>query len=372
MPFEICHITTVHPLFDIRIYHKECSSLIKNGYKVSLIVQHDNSKAISGIEVIPLPKYRNRLFRMFFISFLAFIKALKRRATIYHFHDPELIPIAILLKCLRKKVIYDVHEDYPRQILSKYYISPYLRRIIATIVEIIENWASKKFDAVICVTPFIEKRFINLDCKTFLVQNMPSLSEFVEIRSNINKKEKQVCYIGAIDEIRGILNIIDAVQDLEVKLVLGGHFSNEKVKKLATKRQGWNNVEYLGFINREKVKEVLSKSLAGLVLFLPEKNHVNSQPNKLFEYMAAGIPVICSDFPIWKEIVEKNNCGICVNPLNTEEIKNAITYIIQNPIKAKEMGENGRKAVIEKYNWQNEEKKLLEAYKNLIDIDSQI
>jgi len=129
---------------------------------------------------------------------------------------------------------------------------------------------------------------------------------------------------------------------------------------------GWQNVETLGYLDRNAVKSTLSRSMRGLVLFHPEPNHVNAQPNKMFEYMSAGIPVIASNFPLWKEIVEGTECGICVDPLNPKEIADAIRWIIEHPVEASRMGENGRKAVEERYNWGIEEKKLLELYNKIL------
>ena len=85
----------------------------------------------------------------------------------------------------------------------------------------------------------------------------------------------------------------------------------------------------------------------------------------MFEYMAAGIPVVASNFPLWKEIIEENKCGICVEPANVEQISDAVNYLLNNPEEAQRMGANGRKAVEEKYNWNNEAKTLLQLYCDL-------
>lgn len=363
---KVCHITTVHPLFDTRIFYKECKTLAEAGYNVTLIVQHDKEETIEGINIIPLPRPQNRFQRMVSLVRYAFKLAVKQDADIYHFHDPELIPIGLRLKKLGKKVIYDVHEDVPRQILSKYYFLKIIRPTIAKLFELYENRASKHFDAIITATPFINERFIKLGCNAININNFPLLSEFMMDDTDWRKKERAVCYVGGLDEIRGLYQMIEAIGKIDVKLILAGNFTTEEQKNKAMSLKGWQNVEYLGFVNREKVKEIFLRSMGGLVLFLPEPNHVNAQPNKMLEYMSEGLPVISSYFPLWRKIIEGNKCGICVNPLNPEEIAKAIEYLVNNPDEAREMGKNGKRVVLEKYNWDKEKEKLLDLYRNIL------
>ncbi|MEM0325393.1 MAG: glycosyltransferase family 4 protein [Candidatus Aenigmatarchaeota archaeon] len=364
---KICHITTVHPLNDTRIFLKECKSLVNAGYDVYLIVTADKDTTIDGVKILGLPSYESRIKRMLLKSRIAFKRALEVNADIYHFHDPELIPIGLKLKKLGKKVIYDVHEDVPRDILSKHYISKHFRFMISKIFEIYENYASKKFDYLITATPHIRDRFTEIGCRAVDVQNMPILEEFTQIEHDWSKKEKAICYVGGINKIRGCAEIINSVKDLnDVKLYLAGRIEENMCKDFIDKISSENtNMIYLGFLDRKLMSNIFKKVMAGLVLFHPEDNHINALPNKLFEYMSAGLPVIASDFPLWKEIIETNNCGICVNPFNIKEISNAINYIVNNPLEAKKMGDNGRKVVLEKYNWETEKFKLLEIYKNL-------
>ena len=131
-------------------------------------------------------------------------------------------------------------------------------------------------------------------------------------------------------------------------------------------KKDWDIVNNYGYINRKETIQIMSKSKVGMVTFFPVPNHIDSQPNKMFEYMSAGIPVIGSYFPLWKEILEVNECGICVNPEDSDDISKAIKYLIENEDTAEQMGKNGREAVLEKYNWGIEEKKLINIYKLLI------
>ena len=364
---KICHLTSVHSRHDTRIFLKECKSLAQNGFDVNLIVADGKGNdTVSDIKIYDVGKPENRIERMTKTTKKLFKKAIENDADVYHFHDPELIPIGLKLKKLGKKVIYDVHEDVPRQLLNKPYLNKINSFLISHIFEIYENYAAKKFDYIITATPYIRDRFKNLNKNTVDVNNFPLLSEFSTISNNL-QKENAVCYVGGITEIRGIKEMVKAMEFIpEVKLYLAGNFDEKNIEEEVKTYKGWLNVKYLGFLNRDEVLDVMSQSKAGIVVFYPLPNHIEAQPNKMFEYMSAGLPVIASNFPLWKEIVEGNQCGICVNPLEPKEIAKAIEYIVNHPEEAKKMGENGRRVVLEKYNWGKEKEKLIKIYEELL------
>ena len=147
---------------------------------------------------------------------------------------------------------------------------------------------------------------------------------------------------------------------------MAGEISESKVEESLKSSSGWVNVNELGLLDRKSVKSVMSESLAGIVTFHPHLNHIESQPNKMFEYMSAGLPVIASNFPLWKSIIEGNKCGICVDPKKPDQIANAIDFLFENPKIAISMGENGKKSIMKKYNWSIEEKKLIKLYEKLL------
>ena len=271
-----------------------------------------------------------------------------------------MIHIGRKLKRIGKKVIFDAHEDVPKQLLGKPYLTKTLRKLLSMIFSIYERKTCRKLDAIVTATPIIRDKFLKInDCVTD-INNFPLFNELYN-NTSTNKKKKQIAYIGGLTKIRGFQEIMQAMYKIntDVRLFIGG------VTSELNSNRDYNipsKVELLGFINRDKVKELLSESIAGLVVFLPVPNHIESQPNKMFEYMSAGIPVITSNFPLWREIIEKNNCGICVNPLNPEEIAKAVDYLVEHPEIAREMGKNGRLAVEQHYNWAIEEQKLLHLY----------
>lgn len=363
----VAHLTTVHGRMDTRIFFKQCRSLVANGHNVYLLVADGmGDEYKDGVSIIELGGPRDRLNRMLKTTRRLFKKAAKLDADIYHLHDPELIPTGLKLKNLGKKVIFDAHEDVSKQLLSKPYLDPFSARVLSAAISLFEFYACRRFDGIITATPFIRDKFLMINPNTLDINNFPRIGE---LDSAVPWAEKcnEVCYIGGISAIRGIREIVRACGFLRsnARLNLVGKFSESAVASEVRTYSGWSRVNEFGFLDRSGVRDVLSRSIAGLVLFYPEPNHVNAQPNKMFEYMSAAVPVIASNFPLWKRIIEEAECGVCVSSLDPKTIAAAIDHFIMNPDIARRMGEKGRQAVLNKYNWSIEEKKFLNFYEKL-------
>ncbi|MEX1014728.1 MAG: glycosyltransferase, partial [Candidatus Paceibacterota bacterium] len=295
----VVQLSSVHPSFDTRIYHKICKSLVKNGYSIDLIIQHQEDEIKDGITIRALPIAQKKSDRFLKIIPKLFKKCIQYpKDTIFHFHDPELIPIGFLLKFFGYKVIYDVHEDVPKDIKSKKWLPFYLRKFLPFIMKWLEKRAINAFSGTIVVTRAIENRLTSEN--TYLIQNFPIISkpDTSEAEQSKDKFKKSVFYVGDITLIRGLKENIKAVEltnELEdIQFILGGKFTPKELEYELKKEDGWKYVNFVGWIDRQKFNEYTTQSFAGLVTFHPEPNHIDAQPNKLFEYMHAGLPVIAS------------------------------------------------------------------------------
>ena len=150
------------------------------------------------------------------------------------------------------------------------------------------------------------------------------------------------------------------------KFHLAGKFESQRYENYIRNKKESKHIKFYNWVNRNEMLEILNQSMVGIVTYLPFPNHINAQPNKLFEYMSAGIPVIASDFPLWRQIIENEKCGLLVDTRNPQQIAEALDWIFDNPKEAKIMGDNGKKAVKDKYNWDLESTKLLGSYLSLL------
>jgi glycosyltransferase involved in cell wall biosynthesis len=363
-PGRVAHLTSAHPRYDARIFVKQCRTLAAHGYRVELVVADGKGdECKDGVAIHDVGVLAGRLKRIFRTSSRVLRKAVELDADIYQLHDPELIPIGLKLKRLGKAVIFDSHEDVPTQLLAKPYLEPVSRRALAASFAMYERFACARFDGVIAATSTIRDKFLQVNPNTVEVTNYPIIAEFDDAIS-WEDKTAEVCYVGGITAIRGMRELVRACSLLEspARLALAGQFSAPDLQPELSAMPGWERVTAHGLLDRVGVRQVMRRAMAGLVTLHPVPNYLDALPVKMFEYMAAGIPVIASCFPLWRDIIESAGCGVCVDPLDPVAIAAAIDSIVTNPGTARAMGENGRKAVREKYNWSAQAAKLIDFY----------
>jgi glycosyltransferase involved in cell wall biosynthesis len=356
-------MTSAHAAPDVRIFHKECVSLAMAGYEVHLVaagtLPEEEDRVVH--HSLNLNERWGRLGRMVLGSWKTYSLAKATQAQIVHFHDPELLPYGLLLKWQGRRVFYDAHEDLGRDVLMKAWIPRAFRKPIAAFVERLEHWVARRLDAVVAATPFIAQRFQGVGAVAVVVKNYPRLGELAQ--SNSKATRPSICYIGLISLERGIVEMLQAIEDLDVTLILAGAFNNQQTEEKARSQPGWSKVDYRGLLSRAEIATLCGQAQLGLCLLHPTPTYSQALPIKLFEYMSAGMPVLCSNIPLWMDIVQKAECGLCVDPKDTAAIHKAIRWFLSHADAAKTMGNKGREAVVEHYNWEKESEALLALYR---------
>lgn len=364
----VVHVTTVHPRDDIRIFHKECRSLARAGYEVVQVVGDGLGDAeVDGVRIVDIgPAPKGRLARMRTQPRRALEAVRRLRPALMHFHDPELLPIGGALAREGLPVIYDAHEDVPRQVLTKQWIAAPLRPLVSRLFERYEDARVRPLAAVVGATPHIARRFATNARRSVVVGNFPFLDELAPPTVPV-PRERAVCYVGGLTRTRGVREMVRAVAQVPgVTLVLCGAMEDAVFEAELSAEPGWCQVDWRGRVGREEVRDVMARCRAGLVTLSPMPSYVDSLPIKMFEYMSAELPVIASGFPLWREIVEATGCGTCVDPTDVDAIAAAIRAIVDDPPRIAAQGRAGRAAVLSTYNWPQSERALLALYDELL------
>ena len=368
---RIFMFSSVHRWNDTRIFYKQATSLAKK-YHIELHIPASfKHEIINDVNVFGLPLWKKINDRRNIRKEL-WRRIKKSNAEIYHFHDPELLWIGIKIRLyLKKKVIFDIHEDYESAILSKNWIPKYQRLVISKLFSVFERLAVIIIKNNIHTTELISDKFNNKTLNKEIIYNYP-------FRPNKEpntdcKIHNLIIYVGVITKIRGFNEIIKALFIVKKShnfkfLIIGSvpETYEEELHRLINDFDLTSNIEFTGLMKYEEIFEFIEKAIVGLLCYLPEPNHLVTFPNKIFEYISKGTPVIASDFPLYRQVVNGSNCGRLVNPTNCDDIAGAIIFALNNPDKMKDYGINGYNAIIDRYNWKIEEVKLLKYYDKLI------
>jgi glycosyltransferase involved in cell wall biosynthesis len=364
---EVVHLTSVHPPDDARIAARECRTLIEAGLSTTLVATDIGRSPFPDLPTRLVRRPSGRFWRMLLSPWRVTRVGLSLRAEVYHLHDPELVPAGLVLKLLGKRVVYDVHENLPKQVLGKRWLPGRLRPMAARVAALVERVADATFDAIVVANPTSLSRFRNT--RTILVRNYADVREFAQGAPSTAYRDRQplIAYVGAISRERGLFQMIDAmamVQHSDAMLVLAGPLPDDLLE-LVAERPGWDRVRAAGWHSRSAVHDLLGRSRIGIAVLHPLPNYLDNYPSKLFEYMASGIPAIVSDFPLWREVVMEADCGRVVDPMDSRAIAAAIDGLLADPEGAEAAGERGRVATHERLNWAAEGEKLVQLYLEL-------
>lgn len=358
---RVAHLTSLHPADDVRVFHKECRTLALSGYEVHLVAPEAWDETREGVRIHGFePPGGWRPLRIFRRLRRVYRVAREIRADVYHFHEPELVPVALLLRRHGPRAVYDVHEDH----VSTQAYEPHKpgKRLGFRLLEAL---ARRWCDGFVVATPAIGRLFP--PGRSIELRNYPLREEIAEPREHRNGAD--VVYVGGIiTPVRGLREMVEAAERLRnprARLILIGSFDSADVEQEARALSGWRRVEHLGRLERRELMDRLAAASVGLVVLHPERGFKKSLPIKLFEYMSAGLPVVASDFPYWRELLDPIGCATFVDPLDPGRIAAAVDDLLADEEHAREMGARGAAAVRERLNWEREAPKLLALYKRL-------
>jgi glycosyltransferase involved in cell wall biosynthesis len=346
--------------------------LAEAGFDVTYITSHDKTEQRDGVTIRGVPKARTRLQRLTRVLPAVIRAAFAEKGDIYHFHDVELLLAGFLLKLTGKKVIYDVHENYPADVFrEKPYIPAWIRHALSGSISAAEWTAGWWFDGVVAATGLIGARFPKR--KTVVVRNYARVAE---LQSGVEglpyaQRAPLALFTGGLTPIRcaeEMCSMSDALRDIPgyATVVVGRPNTPSYADELSTVK-GWDVMRFEGIVPMSRVRTLLGEARVALCLNRPRADFLDLATNKLFEYMAVGLPVVSTDIPYWRELIERTGCGIVVNGSKEGDLSAAVRWLLENPIEAEAMGAKGKAAAEELYDWSSEGRQLLSVYRRLLN-----
>jgi glycosyltransferase involved in cell wall biosynthesis len=371
---KVCHLSSVHLFNDTRILYRECQTLSRN-YDVTLVIPANKDMEIGKVHIKSVRKFQSRCLRIFVTIPMVLYEALNSKAKIYHFHDPELIGVGLVLKLLKRIVIIDIHEDYSFSFTHKKYLSKYSGKILQMFYTIILYPLIKYFDAIVVAWPMIGNKLLQDNIFSTLIQNFPSLSYFPEkCTPTIKSSDKIIRFVftGAITKERGIYEVFDFMEKciqkgLNVSIDFYGRFNDDEMEKYFYFRsKQLKKVKYNGWISPTDLFDTLKIYDFGFIFFHPIPNHIHSEPNKLFEFWAARVIPIVSKLPTLSSYINCANSGLTIDIFNMNKEFDKILPMLSDYSWQNINAKNGRDMILNKYNWDEESKKLVELYNRII------
>jgi len=366
---KICMLASTHGPNDGRIFQKEAKSLAKE-HEVTIIApaSESGSSIADGISIVTVKRPDSVALHP--LTLLRLFRAcLARDADVYHCHEPDALLIGVLAKYLKgKRVVYDIHEHWPSEIPFDLGLpdAAVLTRTFASLISPVELLLARFADAKIAVSESVAERFRGNGTDPVIISNY-SVADQAPPVPKARNSHSVVYMAGNMQMFHGIRECIQAISRVKAKfsdvsLTLVGNV-REDIGAIAAKTDPRPEITMTGYLPYREMYETLCRGSIGLLVFQPDYyNAYIGLPNKLFDYMLCGLPVVASDFPEIRKVVGGAGCGVLVDPTDPGAIAEAIVYLLEHPEEARRMGENGRRAVLERYNWGEMEKRLFGVY----------
>jgi len=372
---RVCHITTVHPAKDARIFYRMCRGLAARRIEVVEIApgRFGAEPCLQPSEWNDAIAKASRPLR----AVLALRAAVAEHAQVYHFHDPEFIPMALALKLLKpdSAVVYDVHEDYPSMMRDKYWLPPWLRPALSLGMRWANRVAGRWLDGIVVADPGVAAEFAAITPgKIFVYYNFPSLSLFGRPPAAQSKAEVDLIYVGGLSERAGIFVLFDALEILarsgiKPTVRLAGYTDGEEglaAVNAALKRRGLcDQVAFHGRLPHDQVSDWLVTGRIGLVSLQAIPKFMKNIPSKMFEYWACGLPVLASDLPPARKFLVDGKNGYLFSPASAAQLSERISFMLSNPERCRSLGRAGQRTVRGEWNSESQIDALIQFYQAL-------
>ena len=371
---NFCHFTTAHTSLKSRSFHRQCMPLSEAGFDVSYVSPASEVRDVPGIRFVRLGRPASFTGRAF--GQIRLLQTLLRQhADIYHFQDPQLLPLSMALKLvLRKRVIYDAYEDFPSMAAHKSAVPRALRTLLSKMIAGAEWLGALCFDAIMTADPFTMRRLAGVgESHKRVFYNFPNL-EFFAPRQEQNKRFDLV-YRGGLSERAGTFLLLDALQKLAsegrgVRLLLIGYCDDaegeRQLRNQIAKRGLAEHVEIRGCIRHEDMAAALGEARIGISPLMDIAKFRLNIPVKIFEYWACGLPVIASDLAPSHPFMHGSGAGLCFPTGDAHALARAIGYLRDHPEEAAAMGKRGREIIEKRLNNRGEVRKLISLCRSIL------
>ena len=372
--FRICHVISGYHRTDARIFYRQCLSLKNHGFDVHILTNDGRpDEVIDGIPVVSCTNApAGRKKELLMASHLFFDRAIAIDADVYQLHSPELLPLGLKLKRRGKAVVYDAHEDMPNHILEKEWLPPWSRRLVSKAFSVYMNRVLRHFEEVISPHSHVVNSLQERLGKGILIANFPLVKQRPDFSADeYLARQSLFCYSGTVYSYSNQSTIAAALTDLpDARYQIAGYIDDEQREMLRSSAAG-SRINCLDRLSQVELAKFYDRSIAGIVVYDYKLNlgyRLGSYgTNKIFEYMEAGLPIICTDYDLWKDIVDRYECGICVKPGDIPGLRRAMSTIMEDRKAAFQMGINGRRAVEKEFNWSSEEAKYCKMFSDILN-----